>query len=176
MTDTQLAKIQFRIRPAVAADVRGVDDLLSRAYPVLLKDDYPPSVRVTAVPLLARAQPRLIACGTYYVADAGSLGIIGAGGWTLGDPFSGAASAGRTGHLRHFATDPRFVRRGVARTLLAHCVAEAASAGLVGLNCYATRTAVPFYETQGFTAMDEQNFMLRPGIVFPAVRMRRPLH
>ena len=175
MTGTRVAEIEFRIRPATAADIEAVDALLSRAYPLLLKEDYPPSVRVTAIPLLARAQPGLVTCGTYYVADAGTSGIVGAGGWTSHDPFSGAASGSRSGHVRHFATDPGFLRQGVARRLLAQSVEEARVAGLVAFNCYATRSAVPFYQSQGFTVIDERSFVLRPGIAFPAVRMRRPL-
>ncbi len=38
-----------------------------------------------------------------------------------------------------------------------------------------TRTAVPFYEALGFRVLHEAEVGLRPGIVFPAVRMMRQI-
>jgi len=63
------------IRATTKADIPAVDALLARAYPVLLKPDYPASVLVTALPLISRAQPGLVTCGTYYgVFDGGRFG------------------------------------------------------------------------------------------------------
>ena len=59
----------FHIRPGTRADLARVDALLSRSYPRLLKRDYPPSVLVTALPLISRAQPALLDSGSYYVAE-----------------------------------------------------------------------------------------------------------
>ena len=49
----------IRVRPAERSDMAAVDALLARSYPRLLKPDYPPSVLVTALPLISRAQPAL---------------------------------------------------------------------------------------------------------------------
>ena len=57
------------IRPSTLSDLAAVDALLARTYPKLLKADYPPSVLVTALPLISRAQPKLLTCGTYYVVE-----------------------------------------------------------------------------------------------------------
>ena len=73
--------MSFVIRPTTRADMAAVDELLARSYPKLLKADYPPSILVTAIPLISRAQPKLLSCGTYYVAQEGE-DILGAGGWT----------------------------------------------------------------------------------------------
>ena len=48
-------EISFRI--AGSGDLAGVDALLARAYPRLLKPDYPASVLVMALPIISRARP-----------------------------------------------------------------------------------------------------------------------
>jgi hypothetical protein len=55
----------FQIRATTKWDVAAVDVLLARAYPRLLKSDYPPSTLIMALPLISRAQPALVAFGTY---------------------------------------------------------------------------------------------------------------
>lgn len=60
--------MDFIVRSAAKGDIAAVDALLARTYPRLLKPDYPPSVLVTALPLISRAQPALVTSGTYYVA------------------------------------------------------------------------------------------------------------
>ena len=100
------------IRPARRDDIPGIDALLARSYPQLLKADYPPSVLVTALPLISRANPQLVQSGTYYVALDEAGRVLGAGGWSFGAPQGGLAD-GVTAHIRHFATDPAAVRRGV---------------------------------------------------------------
>ena len=51
------------LRHATPSDLAAVDALLARSYPRLLAADYPPSVLVTAVPIIARARPELLASG-----------------------------------------------------------------------------------------------------------------
>ncbi|MDJ1007812.1 MAG: GNAT family N-acetyltransferase [Paracoccaceae bacterium] len=156
---------------ASPADLAAVDALLSRSYPVLLKPDYPPSVLVTALPLISRAQPRLLACGTYYVARDGDE-IVGAGGWTMAAP-GGARARQRVGHIRHVVTDHRRTRQGIGRALMARVFETARAAGMTRLEAQATRTAVSFYRAMGFAVLGAVDVPLRPGIVFPAVAMAR---
>ncbi|MEM6373342.1 MAG: GNAT family N-acetyltransferase [Pseudomonadota bacterium] len=156
------------IRPTTRHDLAAVDALLARTYPKLLKADYPPSVLVTALPIISRAQPHLLTCGTYYVVEDDGV-ILGAGGWTRdrSDP--------ERGHIRHVVTDDRALRRGVARRLMAHCFDRARSAGITQMECWATRTAVPFYEAVGFCQDGLIDVPLGAGITFPSVRMMRAL-
>lgn len=155
------------VRVAGADDVSGVDALLQRSYPRLLKADYPPSVMVTAVPLISRAKVALVCCGTYYVAEDIDGRIIGAGGWTPKRHAPGVAD------IRHVATDPDTVRRGVGRALLGRILSDAEAAGVVRFDCLSTRTAVPFYRSLGFTVMSEVSLQLAKAIAFPAVQMQR---
>ena len=49
------------------------------------------------------------------------------------------------------------------------------AAGMRRLDCLATRAAVPFYAALGFQDQGGVDVPLRPGIVFPAIRMLRLL-
>jgi GNAT superfamily N-acetyltransferase len=169
------AKTPFRIRVAGKQDIAAVDALLARAYPRLLKPDYPPSVLVTALPLISRAQPRLVTSGTYYLAVTPEGAVLGAGGWTAGIPGrEGDREPGRA-NVRHVVTDDRAVRQGIGRAILEHAFAQARGAGMTWMHCTATRTAVPFYAALGFMVLGEVMVPLGPGIEFPAVEMRRGL-
>lgn len=165
MTDT--TGVSFRLRPARPADIARVDALLSRTYPRLLKHDYPPSTLVTAVPMIARARPELMRCGTYYLAETGTGEIVGAGGWTRRRRRAGWAD------IRHFVTDHRLLRQGIGRAIMGRILAEAAEGGIRHLDCWSSRSAVPFYQAMGFVALGPIEVPLARGIVFPAVQMQR---
>ncbi|MBM7066671.1 GNAT family N-acetyltransferase [Actibacterium sp. 188UL27-1] len=163
MTSTRLA---LTIRPSEPRDLAAVDALLARSYPTLLKADYPPSIMVTAVPLLSRAQPALITSGTYYVAETEQEEIVGAGGWTAKRRIRAAAD------IRHLVTDHRRVRQGIGRKLMTHVLAEAEVARIRRVDCWATRTAVPLYQSLGFVTLGPIEVPLSGGIRFPAVQMQ----
>ncbi|NKB27651.1 MAG: GNAT family N-acetyltransferase [Rhodobacteraceae bacterium] len=159
------------IRPAASCDLAKVDALLASSYPVLLKPDYSPSVLVTALPLIARANLRLLSSGSYFVVLDQDQ-IVGAGGWTWSAPHGGVGPRDM-GHIRHVVVDHRRTRRGIGHTLMTRVVEDAASAGVGVLECLSTLTAVPFYSACGFHAIGPVEVTLRPGIGFPAVRMQR---
>ncbi len=164
----------LNLRLARPADLAAVEALLTVSYPKILAADYPPSVLVTALPLISRARPELLASGSYWLAcDAGGS-VLAAGGWTPGAPADGALRAG-IGHVRHVVCDYRHLRRGIAGRLMERAMGQARAEGIERLDCLSTRTAVPFYEALGFRALGPVEVALRPGIVFPAVRMERDL-
>ncbi|MEL6465025.1 MAG: GNAT family N-acetyltransferase [Pseudomonadota bacterium] len=158
----------MRVRPTTKADLAAVDALLARTYPKLLKADYPPSVLVTALPIISRARPELLGCGTYYMVEEDGK-ILGAGGWTPDQKDA------RLGHIRHVVTDDRTLRRGVGRRILTHCFDVARRAGVMRMECWATRTAVPFYAAVGFEEIGPIDVPLAGGITFPSVRMMRDI-
>ncbi|WP_102223432.1 GNAT family N-acetyltransferase [Acidimangrovimonas sediminis] len=155
------------IRTASRADLTAIDALLSRSYGRQLAMAYPPSLVVMAVPILSRAQPRLIGSGTYYVAEEAGM-IVGAGGWTRG-VFPGFA------HVRHVVTDAGRGRSGIGRAVLEHGFATARAAGMTRLACMATLNAEGFYARLGFRSLGRISVPLGPGIDFPAVRMEKRL-
>lgn len=160
--------MSFDIRPTTLKDLAEVDALLARTYPKLLKADYAPSVLVTALPIISRARPELLSCGTYYVAVEGDA-VLGAGGWTRD------ARDGQLGHIRHVVTDDRHLRRGIARALLDQCFEVAGQAGVTRMECWSTITAERFYQSVGFDTVGPMDVTLEGGIVFPSLRMRRDL-
>ncbi len=159
--------LRVTLRKAVPGDLAAVDRLLQRSYPKLLAADYPPSVMVTAVPLLTRAQPGLLASQRYFVAETPEGRILAAGGWS-------GRGAG-LGEVRHVATDPGAIRRGIGRALMEAVLQDARAAGVARMDCLATRTAVPFYKALGFSEAGPRVMELRAGIAFPAVLMWRDL-
>jgi GNAT superfamily N-acetyltransferase len=160
------------IRAATPADLETVDRLLGASYPRLLAADYPPSMRVLAVPRIARANPALLASGSYFLAHANGT-LVASGGWT---PAGRDRVGVPLGAVRHVATHPDHLRRGLARAIMRHAMADAARRGVRRLDCLSTRTAVPFYRALGFETLGPIDIGLAPGIAFPAVAMRRCLH
>jgi GNAT superfamily N-acetyltransferase len=156
------------LRASNGHDLDAVDAMLSRTYPKILKNDYAPSVMVTAVPIISRANPALLRSGTYYVAEDSRGAILGAGGWTLKGKTGEAAA-----EVRHLVVDWRVQRRGLGRRLMMGVFAEAKRFGIGRLDAQATLSAAAFYEAMGFEALARVNVPLRPGIEFPAVMMRR---
>lgn len=78
--------LPLTIRTARFSDLSAVDLLLARSHPRLLAADYPPSVMVTALPIISRARPELLASGRYYLAFGGTGQLLGAGGWSAAAP------------------------------------------------------------------------------------------
>ncbi|MEM7471563.1 MAG: GNAT family N-acetyltransferase [Pseudomonadota bacterium] len=157
------------IRPTTKQDITAVDALLARSYPALLKADYAPSVLVTALPLISRAQPRLVTCGTYFGVFEGSE-LVGAGGWTYDSKRRGPVAS-----IRHVVTDHTRVRQGIGRALMEHIFETARAGGVKEMRCQATFTAVPYYRAMGFEGDRQIEVPLQPGIGFPAVMMRRAM-
>ena len=155
------------IRPAEPRDSARLDALFSRSYAKLLRPDYPPSTLVMVLPLITKAQPRLIASGSFYVAETDDAEIVGAGGWTRrGRP-------NHVGDIRHVVTDDRYLRRGIGRRLLDLSFQQAREMGVTLMDVMSTRTAVPFYQSMGFTVLGPIDVQLRKAISFPAIQMQR---
>jgi GNAT superfamily N-acetyltransferase len=155
------------LRSSTGRDFDAIDAMLARSYHKLLKNDYAPSVMVTAVPLISRANPSLVKSGTYYVAETADGTIIGAGGWSASSLSRGVAE------VRHLVVDWRHQRQGIGRRLMMGIFAEAQLQGIRRMEARSTRTAVVFYEAMGFDSVGQIIVPLRPGIDFPAVAMRR---
>ncbi|SFD46343.1 GNAT family N-acetyltransferase [Roseivivax sediminis] len=162
------------IRTATPDDLGAVDALFQRSYPALLRPDYPPSVYVTSIPIISRAQPALLESGTFFLAEREGR-VVGAGGWTEAAQGNARGVRRSVGHLRHVVTDHRRTRQGIGCALVSYVMRDAARAGVVELRCQSTLTAVPFYRAMGFEEVGPISIELPRGIGFPAVLMRRPL-
>ena len=156
-------------RLATPSDLPAVDALLARCYPAALKRDYAPSILVTALPIIVRAQPKLLSSDRYWITMEDGRAIA-CGGWSAAPP-RGDGGPARTAHVRHVAADPDRPRAGLGRRLMRAALAQAAEAGMVRAECLSTRNAVPFYAALGFQADGEVKVPLAPGVDFPSVAM-----
>ncbi|MGI3187176.1 GNAT family N-acetyltransferase [Nioella aestuarii] len=165
---------RLRIRPAREEDREALTHLLAASYPALLASDYAPDLLARALPLIARANPALLASGSYYLMKPALGGApLAAGGWTADSPHQPEAAG--IGHVRHVVTHPMATRRGLAARLIGRSFTEAKIAGLTQLVALSTLMAVPFYAAMGFAAEREEIIVMAPGVHFPAVRMVRAL-
>lgn len=163
----------MEIRATTVADTSGVEALLCRSYPALMADAYEAGVLAQALPMMTRANPSLLASGTYYLVEIDGL-VVGCGGWTFGEPGSGRTEPGLA-HLRHFAVCPDRGRRGIGRTLYEKCLATAVQAGVARFQAFSSRNAEAFYAGMGLKRRGEIRIPMGPALSFPAVLMEGPL-
>lgn len=164
------------LRVATPDDAEAASALLAASYGALLPGAYDADVLALALPLMTTAKPELLTSGTWCVVAEGDR-LTACGGWTAAEPGTGALVDG-VGHVRHVATAPDRVRRGLAGWVLRHAIADAAAHGVTTLRCASTRVAVPFYEAHGFVVTDTFDIPMRgpDGVVpFPSVTMTRSL-
>ena len=164
---------EFRIRQATPQDEAAVSALLHASYPALMAPAYDAALLRAALPAIARANPALLASGTYFVAEAGAGRPVGCGGWTTERPGGGVEPG--LGHVRHFATHADWAGRGVGRALSAACETQARTRGVGAFECYASLNAEGFYAALGFETLGPMQVHLGPDLAFPALRMRRAL-
>jgi N-acetylglutamate synthase-like GNAT family acetyltransferase len=164
--------MDFRIRRAESADFAGVDALLQASYPVLMAASYEPSVLASTLPLMVRANPRLLASGTYYVAESNQGMIVGCGGWTAQPPGSEVSTPG-IAHLRHFGTHPDWLRRGIGRLIYERCEIDARNAGISQFECNASLNGEPFYAALGFERIALVDVPMGGDVLMPGAHMRR---
>ncbi|WGH77819.1 GNAT family N-acetyltransferase [Jannaschia ovalis] len=156
------------IRPAGLADRPLIDGLLSAVYPRLLLDDYDGHAVNAILPLLDRANPKLLESGSYYMLFE-RLELVAVGGWTATAP--GEDCPEGTGHVRHVATHPDHLKKGHASRLMRHIRDKARAGGVRRLDCLSSLNARPFYARQGFDDHGIDEAPIAPGITFPVVRM-----
>ena len=163
-------KTNLIIRQADPSDFEAVDRLFGRSYPVLLQGHYSPATYISALPVISRAQPELLASGLFFVVEDANKDVVAAGGWSMEPPKGGQGMRG-VGHVRHVATDHRRLRQGIGRALITHIKLHAKGSGMMKLQCFSTLNAQAFYSANGFTSLGEGEVQLSGGIGFPVVVM-----
>jgi N-acetylglutamate synthase-like GNAT family acetyltransferase len=166
--------LSYPIRIARPTDSDAVSALLLTSYSSLLTARYDGDMLQHALPFITKAKPTLLASDTYYVVETELGSLVGCGGWTAAHPESGEIVEGEA-HIRHFATHPEWVRRGVGTSLLARCFMDARRLGIGKLHCYSTLNAEQFYQASGFETIGPIDVPMGPGLIFPAVLMSREL-
>lgn len=141
----------LEIRVASLADKDMVESILAASYGALLRGYYTPAVRARVIPVMTRANLRLLSSGQYFLAfDQGAP--LGCGGWSRAAPGAGQnpPTSHQTAHLRHFATHGDHVGKGVARRIVHVCEQTAAKDGVTRMHCQSSLMAEGFYARLGY--------------------------
>ena len=148
--------------------------LTQASYATLMPAAYDQGLLDKLLPIIAKANPQLLASGLYYLAVSPEDEVVGAGGWTRERPGSGDTEAG-LGHIRHFATHPDWTGQGVGRALFERCLSESRSTGISWFECYSSLNAVDFYRRLGFLEVRTIDIPMGGDLVMPAVLMEQRL-
>jgi GNAT superfamily N-acetyltransferase len=193
-------KVEWIVRPAQLQDKDKVDRLLLASYSTWFPANYASDVLSKALPKICSAQETLLTCGTWYVVEDPQTGaLVGCGGFTMTAPTSAANERDDDGdtivdglsataqqlavtvpHLRHFATDPAYGRKGIATTIWNQSwnaiieYFEAQNQPPPALEVFSSLTAEPFYASLGFERVQSLTIPLAEDCDFPATLMRRP--
>jgi putative acetyltransferase len=79
-----------------------------------------------------------------------------------------------SGYIDHFFVSALFARQGIGSKLMRRIHDEAAVKRIPTLWSDVSRTAQPFFERWGFTAVEEREPIVR-GVVIPNARMKKEL-
>lgn len=164
----------FKIRVAAPEDFSRIGRLFEASYTELMREAYEPALLEAVLPRMCRANPMLLAGGTFFVAESKRHDVIGCGGWSRARPGKGDTAPG-LGHVRHFATHPDHVGTGVGRALYNACEQQALRDGIRRLECYASLNAQGFYASLGFEVIERVNIAITDRVDLPAIWMTRSL-
>jgi len=161
------------IRTAVLDDAAAVATALCDSFPALMAGAYDGALLERALPLITRPHPRLLAGGTYYLAEAAGE-VVGCGGWSFWEPGTNAEAPGLA-HIRHFAVRSGWVGQGVGRAIYDRCERDARLAGAARFEAQSSLNGEPFYTALGFRRIARIEVPMAPGLLFPSILMRREI-
>jgi GNAT superfamily N-acetyltransferase len=180
----------FAIRPAVAADIPVLRELIDASVRRLQSGDYTPEQIDSALRTVFGVDSQLIDDGTYLLiqtarSDSGKDPVIVAcGGWSkrktlyggdrwrdrqdaLLDPATDPAK------IRAFFIHPDWARQGIGTLLLDACEAAARAAGFTRFEMGATLTGVKLFQKRGYVALERLNVPLERDITLPVIHMMK---
>jgi GNAT superfamily N-acetyltransferase len=171
----------YRIRPAVAADVAAMEALIERSARALSAGFYTPAELDAVVREVFGVDSQLVADGSYFIVEQDGA-MLACGGWGKrstgcgGDKAKSAPErlldpATEAAKIRAFFVDPSAARKGLGSLLMAHCAREASAAGFTRLELVATLPGVPLYRKLGFVEVERYDLALT--VPVPVVLMRR---
>lgn len=159
----------FTLRAARPDDAAALDDVLYASYSTVLRGWYRDETLDIAAKAMGRANPALLSSGRYFLAEIGGRAVA-CGGWSREAPGRGGVIP-RLAHVRHFATHPDYLGRGLGGAILARSIGEAKDDGAVEMEAISTLAAEAFYAHHGFRRMADR-IMTMGGAPFAAVLMR----
>jgi GNAT superfamily N-acetyltransferase len=175
--------MNLTIRPAVAADIPVLTEVIAASVRIVQAQDYTESERESALASVYGVDTQLIADGTYFAAEVDNI-IVACGGWSKRKTLFGADHcAGREDSLLDPATDaakiraffvhPAWVRKGIGTRVLEACESAAIAAGFRRFEMGATLTGVALYQVRGYRAVENIKVPLANGESLAIVRMEK---
>jgi GNAT superfamily N-acetyltransferase len=177
--------MDYIIRKAHLDDREAIEQLIVRSARKLSQADYSDEQIEAAIKAVFGVDTKLIQDDTYFVAeDSGTL--VGCGGWSKrktlfgGDQFEDRDSSEldpqtEPAKIRAFFVHPEFARKGIARTILSHCEAEARAHGFRSLELMSTLPGIKLYEACGYAAAERVEYPLTAGVAIQFMVMRKNL-
>jgi len=172
------------LRVATPADASAAEALMKVSTAAIFPAFYDPQQTASSVRYVARADPMLLADGTYFVLEVGDE-LIACGGWSRrGRPYMGSGDARdddrlldpvtEPAHVRAMFVRPDWTRLGLGRRIIEECEAAARAEGFRQLDLVATLPGVPLYRACGFTPTGEvEDVVLADGVRLPCLRMSK---
>src|SRR5262249_16980976 len=186
--------VDIQIRLAVAADIPALRELIEASVRGLQAGDYSQPQMDAALRTVFGVDSRLIADGTYFVAEAlarqsdspagarerGHRAAIKAG-WGAGASAKATTGGGSGGDLvgrgrdaakiRAFFIHPDWARRGIGSMVLDACETAAMAAGFTRFEMGATLTGAKLFRERGYVALQPIDLPLENGITLPIIHM-----
>ncbi len=152
--------VSYRLRNATADDQAALEELIARSARELSAHDYTPQQIDGALRGAFGVDTQLIRDGTYFVVETAGQ-IVGCGGWSRrrtlfgGDTHTERDAAELdprvdAAKIRAFFVHPEHARRGIGKSILEHCEAEARSRGFSRFELMATLPGVRLYAALGY--------------------------
>jgi GNAT superfamily N-acetyltransferase len=193
----------IHIRPALAADISVLRELIDASVRGLQAEDYTPAQIEGALKTVFGVDSQLIADGTYLAAEATTAEdedplmsnagqtrapvqpvIVGCGGWSKrktlygGDRWTGREDAlldpaRDAAKIRAFFIHPAWARRGIGGMILQACEAAARAAGFTRFEMGATLTGAKLFGVKGYVALQRIEIPLVNGELLPVIHMEK---
>ena len=181
--------MSLSIRKAIADDIPRLREVIEASVRGLQAEDYSPAQIEGALKSVYGVDSKLIADGTYLVAEEASHSgpvLVGCGGWSQrktlygGDQYSGREDAlldpsREAAKIRAFFVRPEYARRGIGGIILQACEDAARAAGFRRLEMGATLSGVAFYKAKGYVEVENHAVPLGNREVLPIVKMWKEL-
>lgn len=178
----------FAIRPAVAADITVLRDLIDASVRKLQSGDYSPAQINSALRTVFGVDSQLIADGTYLLVETVLVNpdtkpvIVACGGWSKhktlyggdrwrdrqDDMLNPEVDAAK---IRAFFIHPDWARQGIGTLLLDACESAARAAGFTRFEMGATLTGAKLFQKRGYVAMERLEVPLEGDITLPIIHM-----
>jgi GNAT superfamily N-acetyltransferase len=182
---TRLAasSVMVTLRLATADDVPALRALIHDSVRALSVGFYTKEEIDSSLRYVFGPDTQLIADGTYFVIEAGTM-LVAAGGWSRratlygGDQMKSSddplLDPGREpARIRAFFVHPSWARRGLARQLYEACRQAALAAGFRELELVSTLPGESLYRALGFAPVEERIHHMPNGLGFRVLRMRQ---